>query len=66
MKRLKSDIGKTGIQLKLLLSVLLDNALLHKVNITVKIRLQKVLNLKRKWWIIKRKEHEKTTVVSFR
>ena len=66
MKRLKSDIGKTGIQLKLLLSVLLYNALLHKVNITVKIRLQKVLNLKRKWWIIKRKEHEKTTVVSFR
>lgn len=59
MKRLKSDIGKTGIQLKLLLSVLLYNALLHKVNITVKIRLQKVLNLKRK-------EHEKTTVVSFR
>ena len=66
MKRLKSEIGKTGIQLKLLLSVLLYNALLHKVNITVKIRLQKVLNLKRKWWIIKRKEHEKTTVVSFR
>lgn len=66
MKRLKSEIGKTGIQLKLLLSVLLYNALLHKVNITVKIRLQKVLNLKRKWWIIKGKEHEKTTVVSFR
>ena len=65
-KRLKSEIKKISIQLKLSLSLLVYSALLHKINIAVKSRLtaisfkykKKLMNLQKK-----QQEHKKRAAV---